>query len=80
MFRDGQMNGVMEYFLISDGGSDPVVSDVLGLKKSQLKGILEPGKSGLENQTDAGSRVKRLAKEFLKRRGVKAQPQELIAA
>lgn len=68
LFRDGQMNGVMEYFLISDGGSDPVISDVLGLKKSQLRGLLAPGESGLDLQADAGSRVRRLAEEFLKRR------------
>lgn len=65
LFRDGQRNGVMEYFLVSDGGSDPVVSDVLGLKKAQLRGLLEPGGNGLELQADAGARVKRLAEEFL---------------
>ena len=70
LFRDGQMNGVMEYFLISDGGSDPVVSDVLGLKKDQLRGLIAPGVSGLKLQADDGSRVRRLAEEYLKKRNV----------
>lgn len=68
LFRDGQMNGVMEYYLISDGGSDPVVSDVLGLKKSQLSGIINPGQSGLEAQADAVARVKLLAQEYLRKK------------
>ena len=68
LFRDGQQNGVMEYYLVSDGGSDPVVADVLGLKKSQLRGILEPGANGLEKQSDAGARVRRLAEEYLRKK------------
>ena len=68
IFRDGQQNGVLEYYLVSDGGSDPVVSDVLGLKKAQLHGLLEPGGNGLELQSDAGARVRKLAEEFLKRK------------
>jgi SNF2 family DNA or RNA helicase len=72
IFRDGQRNGVMEYFLVSDGGSDPVVSDVLGLKKAQVRGLLEPGGSGLDLQADAGARVKHLAQEYLRRKGFAA--------
>jgi superfamily II DNA or RNA helicase len=68
LYRDGQAQGVMEYFLVSDGGSDPIVSDVLGLKKAQVRGLLEPGASGLELQADAGARVKKLAEEYLKRK------------
>lgn len=65
IFRDGQLASVMEYFLISDGGSDPVVSDVLGLKKDQLRGLIEPGVSGLKLQQEDGSRVRKLAEDFL---------------
>ena len=68
IFRDGQQNGVMEYYLVSDGGSDPVVSDVLGLKKAQLRGLIEPNGAGLELQSDAGARVRRLAEEYLNKK------------
>jgi len=77
LFRDGQQRGVMEYYLISDGGSDPVVSDVLGLKKSQLKGIIEPGANGLEAQADAGSRVKLLAEQYLRKKSKYGQLQNV---
>jgi SNF2 family DNA or RNA helicase len=69
LFRDGQKHGVMEYFLVSDGGTDPFVAEVLGLKKAQLQGILEPGASGLEKQADTGARIKQLAQDYLRRRG-----------
>jgi SNF2 family DNA or RNA helicase len=68
LYRDGQAEGVMEYFLVSDGGSDPIVSDVLGLKKAQVRGLLEPEANGLELQANAGARVKKLAEEYLKRK------------
>ena len=58
----------MEYYLVSDGGSDPVVSDVLGLKKAQLRGLIEPKSSGLELQSDAGAPVRRLAEEYLNKK------------
>ena len=80
LFRAGQLNGVMEYFLISDGGSDPIVADVLGLKKAQLQGILEPGASGLATQADAGSRVRQMAEAFLKRKRSAAHLLEALSA
>lgn len=78
LFRDGQKASVMEYFMISDGGSDPVVSDVLGLKKDQLRGLIEPGVSGLKLQQDDGARVRRLAQEFLNRKKHKPQPEMVL--
>jgi hypothetical protein len=66
LFRDGQTKNVSEIFLVSSGGSDPVIAQVLGLKKAQVTGLLEPGTKGLKKlQTDA-NRIKRLAEHYLK--------------
>lgn len=69
IYRDGQPDPVVAYFLLADVGSDPVVSDVLGLKKVQLEGIRNPkGTVVQESQVDP-ARVRRLALDFLKQRG-----------
>ena len=67
--RDGQSKSVFEYYLVSDGGSDPVVADVLGLKRAQSEALLNPNTSGLvTTQADDVARVKRLAEDYLKRK------------
>ncbi|MBZ4373283.1 DEAD/DEAH box helicase [Corallococcus sp. AS-1-6] len=66
--RDGQPDPVMAYFLVSDSGSDPVVADVLGIKRNQMEGIRDPQASLMERlETDEG-RVRKLAEAFLKNR------------
>jgi superfamily II DNA or RNA helicase len=66
--RDGTAGGVTSFFLVADGGSDPVVAEVLGLKTAQLKGTIDPQntESVVEKQTDM-ARVKRMATEYLER-------------
>ena len=66
IFRDGQKKSVMEYYLVADGGSDPIIADILGIKKSQSEGILNPKHSGLEVQAETG-RVKKLAAAYLEK-------------
>jgi SNF2 family DNA or RNA helicase len=69
VFRDGQKDPVVSYYLTSDEGSDPVVLDVLGIKRGQIDGIRDPnGSLVIPNQTDP-DRVKKLAAEYLKRAG-----------
>lgn len=66
--RDGQREPVLSVYLISDSGSDPIVADVLGVKREQLDGLRDPfGESTVEH-VDTGQHVKRLAEEFLRRR------------
>jgi menaquinone-dependent protoporphyrinogen IX oxidase len=64
--RDGQTDPVAAYFLISEGGSDPVIADVLGIKKRQLEGLIDQKADVVGNQIDPG-RIKRLAEAFLDR-------------
>jgi SNF2 family DNA or RNA helicase len=67
--RDGQKDQVTVVFLVSDGGSDPVIIDLLGLKSSQSHGIIDPLKA-VPGQYSDESRIKLLAKQFLEKRGI----------
>lgn len=69
--RDGQENPVMAYYLVTDTGSDPVVSDALGLKRIQVEGLRTPDGELVEKlQTDPAS-IKKLAQDYLKQRGIR---------
>lgn len=70
LHRDGQGDKVVAYFLISDEGSDPVVADTLGLKRQQIDAIRDPDIALVESLEQTGDNVRRLALEFLKRRGI----------
>lgn len=70
--RDGQEKPVMAFFLISDQGSDPVVADVLGVKREQIEGVRNP-EEGLIERIDTGeNQLRRLAESFLEGRGLTA--------
>lgn len=63
--RDGQENPVMIIYPVSDGGSDPVMIDLCGLKNSQSNGIMDPdGKNDISYGSDE-SRVKKLVEYYL---------------
>lgn len=68
--RDGQVDPVAGYFLVSDTGSDPVIADVLGLKKAQIEGIRDPAGGLLERLDTGGGRVEQLAAAYLRQRGL----------
>lgn len=70
LHRDGQDDPCTMYFLIADSGSDPVMSEVLGLKREQLEGVRNP-EAALAERIDTGENsIRRLARELLARRGV----------
>jgi len=76
--RDGQTDPVMAYFLLSDYGSDPVMSDVLGVKRSQMVGIRDPKADLIEAGQASDHDVKKLAESFLKQRGLEvSEPSNL---
>lgn len=65
--RDGQPDSVAAYYLLSETGSDPIVSEVLGVKRQQIEGVRQaPGDEDVieKLQTD-GSHVRRLAEAYL---------------
>lgn len=69
--RDGQKRPVFAYYVVGNTGSDPVVSDVLGLKTAQLEGIRDPGGSPLTIRDVNPQHVKKLAEDYLRRFGGK---------
>lgn len=63
--RDGQTEKVAAYFLLSNTGSDPIMADVLGVKRSQLEGVRDPYGALVEKLDSDGDRVRRLAAQYL---------------
>jgi SNF2 family DNA or RNA helicase len=62
--RDGQKERVLAVFLVSESGSDPVITNLLGLKSSQAHGIVDPTKEIAPQYSD-DSRIKLLAQAYL---------------
>ena len=70
--RDGQAAPVLAYYLIAESGSDPVISDVLGVKRAQIDGVRDPY-ADLVERLDTGSgqdQVRRLATMVLRSQGL----------
>jgi hypothetical protein len=68
LHRDGQDDAVVAYFLVSDVGSDPVIADVLNVKRSQSEPLRDPDAELFEVAEDSGDRVRRLAETVLEKR------------
>ncbi len=64
--------GVTEIFLITDAGSDPLIVELLGLKKSQSHGIMNPFDTNIEEKYSDDTRIKLLAKMYLDKINSKA--------
>lgn len=69
LWRDGQETPVSAYYLISDSGSDPIIADTLGLKKAQIEGVRDPNKNLIEGLSKDVHSIRKLAEDFLKKRG-----------
>ncbi len=68
--RDGQAAPTMEYWMLADEGSDPVIIDTLGVKRWQSDGVLDPkGERLLEVKSDPDA-MRKLAAEYLRKRGL----------
>lgn len=67
--RPGQTKSVISIFPIAEGGSDPFITNILGLKDSQSTGIMNPNKSNIFKGTVNTQRVKELAQYFTNKYG-----------
>lgn len=74
VYRDGQTDPVLAYFLVSETGSDPVVVDTLGLKRQQIDGLRDPNADIVETLSVDPDRIKKLAEAFLRQRGLALPP------
>jgi SNF2 family DNA or RNA helicase len=77
--RDGQQNQVTSIYLVSEGGSDPLLVDMLGIKASQAAGVVDPFGAHVEVHSD-GSRIKALAELILRRKPGDPQKRSTPAA
>lgn len=75
LHRDQQDQPVMAYFLIAEEGSDPIISDVLGVKREQIEGVRNPGENLVERRDIGENQLRALAKRFLKDAGVELPEQ-----
>lgn len=76
--RDGQDATVAAYFLVTDSGSDPVVADVLELKRQQAEPIRDPQAALFAPTVDTSDRMKRLAQAVLARKNRTDKPMETM--
>jgi hypothetical protein len=80
--RDGMdtEHPVVAYYLVSDCGSDPVMAEVLNVKRQQADPIVDPDVAMLQQVTDTTDRVRRLAEDVLRKRGRKvSDPARTVA-
>lgn len=66
--RDGQKDPVQIYYLLAEDGSDPVVADILGVKKEQIRGLRDPNAALIERLEVDPNHVKKLAEAYLAKR------------
>ncbi len=66
VYRDGQKEPVVAYFLIADHGADPVIADVLSLKRQQVDGVRDPLAEIVEPIDVGEGKVRRLAEDYLR--------------
>lgn len=74
--RDGQDEACNAYFLVSESGADPIMAEVLGIKRDQIEGVRNPDMA-LAQRIDTGENsIRRLAREFLAKRGIDLQVED----
>jgi SNF2 family DNA or RNA helicase len=64
--RDGQKEPVFAYYLTAEDGADPIMIDVLGVKRSQLEGVKNPHGDLIKKSQIDPDHVKKLAEGYLK--------------
>ncbi len=62
--RDGQKTPCMSYYLVADYGLDPIMTQVLGVKRAQLSGVLQSTNAG-EISKHSQKYVQELAQRYL---------------
>lgn len=68
--RDEQEDPSVAYYLLSEDGSDPVIADLLGLKRGQIEGVVDPEADLVEQLAIEPGSIKRLAQVYLEKLGV----------
>lgn len=74
LHRDGQEESVAAYYMLTDTGSDPVIADVLGVKRQQIEGIRDPNAARVEPLQGGEANIRKLAEAYLRQRGLELPP------
>lgn len=69
--REGQTKPVTAFFLVVDDGSDPPIMEILGIKSSEARGIVDPH-LGVEVKDNDTSKLQRLVERYLSKKSVHA--------
>ena len=69
-----EQRATVAYFLTATDGSDPVMIDVLGVKREQLEGVRDPGGKLIERLDVGQAALRQLAQAVLERRGEALPP------
>lgn len=79
--RDGQADPTTAFFLVSNEGSDPCIVEVLGIKREQSEGVIDPDAPLVERVDSGENQLRALAEAFLKSKGiaVPAPPEKVVA-
>lgn len=66
VYRDGQPDPVAAYFMLADSGVDPIIAEVIGLKREQVEGLRNAGKESgdLERLERGDDGIRRLAEAY----------------
>jgi SNF2 family DNA or RNA helicase len=65
LFRDGQADPVSIYFPLADDGSDPIIADILQIKRAQIEGVRSPDLDVMDTLETDGTRIRKLAEFYL---------------
>ena len=63
--RDGQAEPVVAYYLMAESGSDPIVAQVLGIKRQQIEGVRDPDAAIVQTAEAREDATKMLARAAL---------------
>ncbi len=65
--RDDGIGNVVAYYLLAEEGSDPIMADVLGLKREQAEGVMNPDAPLMQRLEKGGDNIRMLAEAYLRR-------------
>lgn len=70
VYRDGQAERVSAFFLLADEGSDPLVAEILGLKREQSDGLRGVSQSGPLQQVAPADGIRQLAERYATKKAI----------
>lgn len=68
-----EQRATIAYFLTATDGCDPIMIDVLGVKREQLEGVRDPGGKLVERLDVGQAALRKLAQDVLEKRGAQIE-------